>query len=208
MAAAQKAVKTGYRWNEAAGRFIDPRGRFVSHSTVRSALDESIRNSQKRLRDLAQALREGRINLPQWQISMANELKAGHLAASAVGRGGLAQLTQADLGRAGQAIKKQYERLNTFALQIENGYPLDGRFLRRVDLYAESPRSAYYIFHGLEMAQHGYEYEENVLGSGDSCAGCLEETARGRVPIGELVPVGERTCLTRCKCLISYYKTT
>jgi hypothetical protein len=206
MATAKAALKTGYRWNEAAGRFIDLRGRFVSPSTVRSALDESIRVSQRRIKDLAQSLREGRINLPQWQINMASELKAGHLAGAATGRGGLAQLTQSDLGRAGQLLKKQYEKLNAFALQIERGYPLDGRFLRRVDLYAESPRATYHVFHSLEMAQHGFEYEENVLGSGDSCDGCLGETARGRVPIGELEPIGSRTCLTRCKCSISYFK--
>jgi hypothetical protein len=32
----------------------------------------------------------------------------------------------------------------------------------------------------------------------------LAETARGRVPIGELVPIGQRPCLSNDRCRIRY----
>jgi hypothetical protein len=49
--------------------------------------------------------------------------------------------------------------------------------------------------------------EWNVLHPADHCEGvgsCIEQTARGKVPIGSLIPVGDRRCLRRCHCTIEY----
>lgn len=202
----QKAVSP-YRWNERAGRYINSAGRFVTRAEIRSALDGAIQSAQGTIRSLAEQLRTGQISLAEWQISMAQEIKSAHLASAAVARGGFAQLTQSDLGRAGQLIRRQYEYLGNFARQIERGeVVLDGRFLNRAALYGEAPRATYHVFDSLEQAQHGYEWEENVLNAAESCAECIAETERGRVPIGELIPIGARTCLANCKCDIVYFK--
>lgn len=157
------------------------------------------------MRDLALALKEGRISVAEWQIETAATIKQMHLASTAAARGGWAQLTPADLGRAGQIVKKQYGYLGDFARQIESGeQPLDGRFLRRVDLYAQAARGTFHTFDGLEQQARGKTEERNVLHASESCAGCIEQSGRSWVGIGELIPVGSRSCLVNCKCDIEY----
>jgi hypothetical protein len=59
-------------------------------------------------------------------------------------------------------------------------------------MYAEEGRGTHHIIDRAEMLAAGFDLKENVLHSADHCAGWLEQTARGPVPIGEFVPLGER----------------
>lgn len=194
-----------YVWDERSGRYRQPSGRFVSRLQVRTALDEAIAARGERMRELAEQLRTRKISVRAWEISMRGEIKAVHLYSAAAARGGWAQLTQADYGRVGQRVRFQYERLNRFAGELrrrKNPLPLDGRFLRRVQLYAQAGRGTFYVVDGLEAAARGLDEERNIRHASDSCAGCIAATRRGWVPQGTLPLVGTRDCLTACKCLI------
>lgn len=46
--------------------------------------------------------------------------------------------------------------------------------------------------------------ERNILGNSDHCRDCPVETAKGWVPIGTLIPIGGRECLTSCRCWIEW----
>jgi hypothetical protein len=49
--------------------------------------------------------------------------------------------------------------------------------------------------------------EKNVLGATDQhCAVCKGETRRGYVPVGSLIPIGQRTCMSRCLCRYVFRK--
>lgn len=198
--------KGNYVWSERAGRYRNQStGRFVSGVEVRAAIDRAIEASAKRVNQLSISLKENRINLSEWQVKMMQELKAAHIANAAAARGGFAQLTQSDLGRIGAIIKEQLGYLGNFARQIESGeQKLDGRFLLRSQMYIEKGRSTYHAFERLEYLSRGFTQEKNIRHATDSCAGCIGESARGWVMIGELTPVGSRICLTRCKCSLQY----
>jgi hypothetical protein len=71
-------------------------------------------------------------------------------------------------------------------------------------LYAEAGRGTYYVFTTKEMRAAGKTEEENQLHPAEHCQSCLDEAARGWVPIGTLIPIGQRDCLGRCRCTISY----
>lgn len=199
-----------YRWDEAAGRYRQPGGRFVSRLQVRTALDEAIAARGERMRVLAEQLRAREISVPRWELEMRGLIKDVHLYSAAAARGGWAQLTQADYGRVGQRVRFQYERLNRFAGELrrrKNPLPLDGRFLRRVELYAQAGRGTYHAIEGLEMDARGFDEERNIRHAGDSCTGergCIEQSRRGWVPRGTLIPIGQRTCLTSCRCRKRY----
>lgn len=150
-------------------------------------------------------LQSGRISVADWRERMAAHIKATHLYSAALPRGGWAQLTAADFGRVGRLVRIQYEYLNNFATQLAAGLPTDGRFLARARMYQNAAREVYHVAERVEMKDvQGLEEERNILAQADHCDVCLEETAKGWVPIGSLRPIGRRTCLTNCLCRIRY----
>jgi hypothetical protein len=193
-----------YTYDKKARRYRDPSGRFVSQDAVRRALDDAFHNASKRISELSDSLRNNAISLTDWEFEMRQAIKDVHLYSRALGRGGWAQLDASDFGFVGAAVKKQYTYLNRFAAEISQGYNFDGRFRRRSELYAEAGRNTYYDALDLEMIEAGMTEERNVLSSAEHCDECVEETDRGWVPIGSLVPIGERTCLVSCKCFKEY----
>ncbi len=193
-----------YRWNEIAGRYIGPGGRFVTFQAVRDYLDFSLDSSEAAILELGRRLQNGTISVEQWQLAMREHLKDIHTASSALAKGGWAQMSQADYGRVGSQLRKQYEHLDKFAKQIEGGLILDGRFTNRLKLYAQSGRATYHMVERAEQALRGMTEERNILGAADHCSDCLAETARGWVPIGDIVLIGERLCKSNCRCHLEY----
>ena len=197
--------RSKYQWDNRTAQYRGPDGRFVPRRTIREAMDEALDEAATRLRGHAEALRTGRLSLPEWQNLMRREMKEIHLWNAAGARGGWAQMSAADFGRLGPAMKRQYRYLERFARQVEQGLPLDGRFLRRAEMYAEAGRATYHQMDELVHRERGYDQERNILDpAAEHCSECEGETARGWVPIGELVPIGGRECRTRDRCHIEY----
>lgn len=195
-----------YRWSEKAGQYVRRNGRFVPRSEVRRAIDTALLAEQKRTRTLARDLRAGRITLGKWRTEMRDVIKTVHVYSAAASKGGWAQLTQADYGRIGQIVRGEYGHLERFARQISRGDPRakGGRLDARAMQYAEAGRDTYHQTERAVARAVGYRFERNLLHPADHCAGCLGETARGRVRIGELIPIGRRNCLRRCRCSLAF----
>jgi hypothetical protein len=49
-----------------------------------------------------------------------------------------------------------------------------------------------------------FDEERLVLGDAEHCQGCIDDNARGFVPIGTLAPIGSRECRQNCRCHFSY----
>lgn len=132
-------------------------------------------------------------------------MKSVHLYSTAVARGGWDQVSQGDYARLGPRLKTQYKYLDNFAGQVSRGeVALDGRFLQRADLYGQAGRGTYWQVNSRVHNEAGYTEERNVLNEAEHCDGCLAESARGWVSIGELVPIGERDCHANDRCEIEY----
>lgn len=190
-----------YKWSPATGQYVGPGGRFVARSTVRAAIDLALDAEKARALLLSQKLRNGTISLDAWRAEMREMIKTVHLYDAAIARGGFAQMTAADYGRVGQIVRLEYGWLERFAVDLASGrQPLDGRFLRRAQDYAEAGRATYHATETATMRNAGFRYEWNILHPADHCIGCLGETSRGRVPIGALIPIGSRDCRRKCKC--------
>lgn len=196
----------GISYNTRARRYVDgTTKKFISGNAVRAALDRAIDQSASRLAAASVRFNEGKINLPTWQVIVAQETKLSLLASMAAANGGWAQLTASHYGRVGAEMKKQLGYLDRFARQIETGeQKQDGTLVRRAKLYAHAGRSLYHKEEGRIQKDQGKTRERNVLGASDHCPGCLAQTARGWVKIGTLIPVGQRDCLTLCHCTVEY----
>lgn len=163
------------------------------------------------LDQLAAALQEGRISLSEWEAQMRDVIRAELTVAMELAKGGRDNVTPSDWGYVGSQAKEQYDKLSAFARDIQSDPAkwLNGRLLnQRMDLYGQLGYSALEADLGREAQKGGFTEERNRLEQRDegNCDGCLAETARGWVPIGELIPVGERDCYTNDRCEIEYRK--
>ena len=198
------------RLNNGRGAYRDQRGRIVSQNAVRTALDRYVDNAVEDARKIGGLLRGGQINVKEWEFAMRQHIKNVHIVAAVSAEGGRDQMTFSKWGRVGQRIKEQYNKyLAPFAQQIADGkIPLDGRFLVRSQLYTEAAITTHDIFNRANMERAGYDEEANELDPGARhCSGigsCEGETDRGWVPIGSLIPIGQRKCLGRCRCTVNY----
>lgn len=193
-------------WNGRAGRYRDPlTGRFISRDTVRTILDQAIGKSQQRIRDASDQFRRTEITLDEWQVVMREEIVRTQLGAEMLVQGGRAQMTPADFGRVGQRVRAQYDYLRDFTQQVADGsIRTDGTFLNRATMYASSSRVAFHESLGSQLADLGYTEERSILHPAEHCDLCVSEAERGFVPIGTLIPIGERTCLGNDKCSVAY----
>lgn len=195
-----------YTYDPRSRRYRDiSTGQFVTAKSVRTAVDTIIDAETVKIRDIAQRLIDGQINLAEWQIQTTALLKTLHVAMGIAANGGLENTSNADLGFIGSLIKKQYEFLRNFARDIKQGtQPLDGTLLARAELYTQSARGTYEDVIARSARNGGSTQEKSILGSADHCGDCVSEAAKGWSPIGSLIPIGQRQCLANCHCSMSY----
>lgn len=199
----------GYYWDKKKAQYVSRwTGKPVKEATVRHAVEKF--NSSfvaENIEAHTQRFLDGAIDLPAWQKRVANELKQGHIINSTVGKGGRAQMTFADWGRTGRALRDQYSWLNNFAVEIKNGQLTAGQIKHRAGMYANSVRSSY--FRGLTAAKKiaGNTQERRITTSEKPCDTCISVEARGWQPIGTL-PMPGTDCegYSSCKCIMEYRK--
>lgn len=193
-----------FTWDVQVRRYRDSGGRLVAQTSVRAALDLALADQSRIARTLSESHRAGRISLNEWALGMREVVKNTQLFSAAAARGGWGQLDAGDFGRVGQTVRSQYDRLAQFTAELEAGAPRDGNFQRRAQMYAQAGRT---IFHEVDrqvQAEVGHTEERSVLHPADHCVQCLEEAAAGFRPIGVMIPIGERECLTNCQCTVEF----
>jgi len=197
-----------YNWDSKILRYRDSgTGRLISRKGIRDAMDTAISNSGMEVNHLSRGLQAGKISLAEWELGMRRQIKNVHLFNAAGAAGGWNQLDATDFARMGPVVRDQYKYLRRFHNDIKSGKtPLDGRFLRRADMYAQAGRRTYVAVDQQTHIMLGFNFEQNFLQSSDECEGCLAATKAGRVMIRTLPPIGTRDCLSNCKCRIDFFK--
>lgn len=196
-----------YTWNPKVNQYVDSRGRFVARTDVKAALEDVIDAARSDIRAASVELQEGRIEVGDWFFRMAPAIKTINVASAALAVGGTHGLTASVLGSTGVRIKDQYQYLRDFARELENGLPLDGSFLNRAGLYADSGRPTYEAMLRRLDIDAGFVFERRNLGRSEHCDQCVYEASLGWQPSGVLLPIGECTCLNLCHCTFSRSRT-
>lgn len=181
-----------------ATHLLDRDWMFAQYETALVALANQFRT-------YAQELMSGQSSLEEFRQQMAGEIETASWEAALLVYGPTIWLVPAIAQAVRQLIDRQLSYLDRLLNEIQTGkQKLDGSLLRRVMMYAGGGWAMLYEMVKRMAIAGGYTNEENILGIADHCEGCLEETAKGRVPIGTLVPIGERLCLSNCRCRIRY----
>lgn len=194
-----------YTWNEGAGRFVDERGRFVSESTVRRAVDRVADAASDRMAAASERLLAGEHSLASWQAEMQATIKLGHASAAVLAHGGAETMTPSRWGAIGPIVRDQYQFLRDFAAQVADGrQPLNGSLVARARQYGQASRVTFETTYNRGQQQRGYQAERSVLHPAEHCGLCRSEAARGWVPIGTLIPIGQRTCRGNDRCTVAF----
>jgi hypothetical protein len=194
-----------YTWSESAGRYRGNRGHFVSERTVRDVVDGIADAASARMAQASERLLNGEMSLGTWQAEMQATIKLAHVSAAILAHGGAEQMSFSRWGAIGPTVRDQYGFLREFAAQVADGrQPMNGSLPARAKQYGQAARTQFERVRGEGQQERGYQFERNVLSSAEHCSECRAQTARGLVPIGTLVPVGQRICRSNCRCSIWY----
>lgn len=186
-------------------RYTSPAGIVVPETTIRQAVDVVAQRGGARLAALTAQLQAGALDVPTWQVQMAQELRTLHLAMAAAGQGGWAYLAPVDFDAVAAKIQVQLGFLQGWAEQLAAGTaPLDGRALARAQLYGSASRGTYEATRREQQALRGGQ-ERRLLHAAESCPDCEGYAGQGWVSIGTLPGIGEASvCRSNCRCSFAY----
>lgn len=188
-------------------------GRIVSRATVDAALESQIAASRQAINGIARQLANAEISLADYQIAMRDQMKTIHTISGALAKGGWANMSQADWGAVGQISRKQYAKLEQFAVKIASGDirlrrldgEINGTFLRVSDLFGQGGINTKTQMETRIAEQNGATHERRVLDpKAQHCDCCIKQAGLGWQPIGRLIPIGDCTCDTNCRCTKIY----
>jgi len=178
-------------------------GRFISEDRVNQEMFALTEKTYSTLESLTRSLYAGNIDLAQWQIGVASELKDAHLAQAMFGAGGRANMGNVEWGRVGQTLREQYGYLDKFAQDIASGNVSEAMALSRIDHYGDSSRQSYWN----EYVEHSDGLLDWHLGATEKHCGRCPEIAAGGPYTKETIPSmpgdGSTPCLGHCDCTVT-----
>lgn len=140
--------------------------------------DTFIDQTKARVAGLARQLAAGELATPAWEKAMREEIKTTHLAQAMLGRGGRKQMTPADWGRCGQAIRAQYGFLGAFADAADT--LSEAQVVARAALYVASSTASYErgqaAAWGVELPAYPGDHS-TICGANCACDWLLTEEA-------------------------------
>jgi hypothetical protein len=204
--------RPGFWWNPDRALFAKG-GSYVPAAKLRAAINAFNKAHAAEMEAIARAAASEALAAPQFHGAMIQAVKDGQLVNAIAGRGGKASITRADLGKVGESVDYQMDRLERFADEIDELTPEEAGW--RAAAYGKMPVGTFDGMRRRAGAEAGYTMERNVLGSAEHCywsskskpqprPDCPSLTGLGWVGIGRLTPIGERLCLWNCKCHIEF----
>jgi hypothetical protein len=172
-----------------------------------SQLDYGVRQQAAYHRRLAEQYIRGELDVDEFQRLMEESITESHAAVmlaifgiSWVTLGYLKTLHDQYVGRELGYLNRLFDGLRAGIV------PHDGNLIRRAAMYGFAIRTILAESQRVRASLLSYSHEQNILGVAEHCDGCLNETSRGIVPIGTLVPIGSRDCMSNCQCHLIFWK--
>lgn len=195
-----------YTYDPVRRRYIKPNGKVVTPAEQRRIGIAIVDESAEALEALTQSYVKGTITFEEWAVAMREGVKATHSAMSQLAFGGKEMMGARQRGLLGSVIREQYAFLTRFVLNAESGQvPKGDEMISRAKMYGEAGWSTYTTSIGQREKHAGAQQERSFLEpDAEHCDECFLEASKDWQPIGTLIPVGDRTCLSRCQCEFEY----
>jgi hypothetical protein len=198
-----------YLYSRRFKRFLTRSGTPVSRLAVRDEVDKLIRHVGNESQKLANKFLQNRLTLQQFETQTSELLKAGHITAASIGRGGIGRMSQKDWEAVGAKIAWQNDYLSRFAKRIEAGTVSPRMTNYRAGLYADALFTSFsntFFKEGKSDIPEGKNAERCKLktNSIEGCKECAADEARGWISVDDMKPIGTRICGDFCKCDIIF----
>ena len=217
-------LEAGWTFDDQTQRYVDRHGHEISAITQAAIVNLLIASAKQDMQHKASRVASGEISVDAWKNHQANDLRDLIICLIALSVGGFPAITQSDLDavkgdeRTPGGLAYSLSRLQAFADSIPS--MTEEAIVARAGLYADSgitasetARRISYSEAKDDKGRPRFLFERNLLMPGDNCSnspesvGCIEETAKGWVPIGTLSVPGTRTCVMNCRCSLEYSLT-
>lgn len=193
-------------WDISVHNFRDEGGRFMSQKHALDLARRSIEIAERPVGYLAQSVSDGRLSPKVWETLMREQTKDAYIREYVLGIGGRDQMTYADWGRVGRALRDQYDFLGQFKGELPN--LSQAQIEARAAMYPKASREAF------EMAKYQNNKEMELvkwqLSDVKHCETCWGFAEQGWVPndenaFGGAYPGdGSTICLSNCACSLEY----
>lgn len=195
-----EALAAAFLFNLASQRWIvGSTGQPVSSSALLAQVRQQQGLARAALRSLTSGLYSGGINLTQWQLAAAHELKQAHLAQSLFAVGGKHNLSEAAMERLSKTLSSQYQHLSRFAEELASGQISEAQALARIQQYGTASQQSYWT----EYAQTIEKLINWILHPAEHCGDCLGLAAGGPYTVATLPTypgAGDTECRGNCQC--------
>jgi hypothetical protein len=177
-------------------------GRVISRSATRAEVDKLTDVVRRTAANIGERYAKGSISLAQFEIEMRDLIKSGHIVAASVGRGGRIRMTQADWGKVGSRLKKEYGYLGRFVRKLEKGTLAKPFTANRAKKYSSSIVMSY---HEMALQEQTLDSVSDVKvrliqHSKEGCEECTADAAEGWMAVEDFTLIGERLCQNFCLC--------
>jgi hypothetical protein len=191
----------GYQYNDRLQRWQNvSNGQMVSEANVIAEMRRHQDATYTALDALTEQLYNGQINVAQWQVGVAQELKDAHLAQAMLGVGGKANMTSVEYGRVGGVLRDEYRYLARFADDIAAGRQSRAQAMARIKQYGNASQQAYWREWSLKEPYIWWQRN-----AGESCSDCVDIEANNPYT-GDTLPTvpgaGTTKCRGNCKCTL------
>lgn len=195
------------RWvyDDERGIFVDAAGDVVPFDEIRAELNERIDAADRQIEQLLTSTYEGENTIEELEDSVAAILILLLPMFFLFGKGGDAdRANQPDIDFMVARLRQQIGYLRNFSRDILGGKLTQNEIRARFELYTRDDAIAFEEGWDRLHSAADYPWYRNVLGGCRHCADCPNETAKGYVRRGELIPIGARACRWRCCCHYEY----
>lgn len=194
-------------YNPKTHQFKTPHGRRIPIEEVRREVDKLVSVVGKKAVRLGNRYASGEISLVEFHIEMRELLKAAHIVAASIGKGGRRRMTQSDWGRVGARLKGEYGYLARFIRKLETGKAPK----------VVTPNRAKRYSNGVVMSYHDSVRQEHtdsgdgdriqvrlITNSKEGCSECAADESRGWVDPADMAELGTRICGNFCLCSLIF----
>jgi hypothetical protein len=186
-------------------------GRDVTDQQLRRYVKNVSDETSRRMRKDTQQLIAGLIMLTVWYSRMRSFMRALYKTIWILGIGGFVFDDDTARNIFYLFTLLQFNYFDNFAEQLYSGtQPLNGFAMTRAGMYGRAGNSMWQNKLLIQAEENGFTECINVLGvTEDHCQdgerpGCIEQTARGWIPIASAIPIGNRTCYNNCLCRFKF----
>lgn len=182
-------------------------GEWLYEPKIISLVDQEWRRLEGELGDILGELRRTQ-NLQEFQLAASQATRDSVLRSTALGGGGVEQLTERDYQVAQALVRQSQDSIAGLGEQIATGKVTLGQAGAKTAALARYSRQAYYQANLRQRVEAGaLEAKRTLAGGAKHCPSCPGHATNGFVPIDEVMPIGSACeCGGRCRCRITYRK--